>query len=64
MKTKTKTETKVGTKTDRVQSTAQALASFDREYLLILARLYHVEIWDESITKNALVAVIAQAAWS
>lgn len=58
MKTKTKT------KTDRVQSTAQVLATFDKEYLLILARLYHIEVLDELITKEALVAMIAQAAWN
>ena len=58
MKTKTKT------KTDRVQSTAQSLASFDRAYLLKLASLYHIKIWDELITKEALVAMIAQAAWN
>ena len=52
------------TKADRVQSTAQDLASLDREYLLILARLYHIEVWDESITKDALVVMIAQAAWN
>ena len=52
------------TQTDRVQSTAQVLASFDRECLLTLARLYHIEIWDESITKEELVAIIAQAAWN
>ena len=52
------------TNADRVQSTAQDLASLDREYLLILARLYHIEVWDESITKDALVIMIAQAAWN
>jgi len=52
------------TKTDRVQSTAQVLASFDKEYLLILARLYHIEIWDQTISKEALAALIAQAAWN
>ena len=52
------------TNADRVQSIAQDLASFDREYLLILARLYHIEVWDESITKDALVVMIAQAAWN
>jgi hypothetical protein len=52
------------TKTDRVHSTSQALASFDKEYLLILARLYHIEVWDELITKEGLVALIAQAAWN
>jgi hypothetical protein len=56
-----KTETR---KTDRVQSTAQALASFDKEYLLVLASLYHIEVWDELITKEALVVMIAQAAWN
>jgi hypothetical protein len=56
--------TKTRTKTDRVQSTAEALESFDKEYLLILAGLYHIEVWDELITKEALVAMIAQAAWS
>jgi hypothetical protein len=55
---------KTKTKTDRVQSTAEVLASFDREYLLILARLYHIDVWDELITKEALVAMIAQAAWN
>jgi hypothetical protein len=55
---------KIRTKTDRVQSTAEALASFDKEYLLILANLYHIEVWDELITKEALVAMIAQAAWN
>jgi hypothetical protein len=57
-------KTKTRTKTERVQSTAQALATFDREYLLILARLYHIDVWDELITKEALVALIAQAAWN
>jgi len=52
------------TKTDRVQSTARALASFDKEYLLTLADLYHIVVWDERITKEALVAMIAQAAWN
>jgi hypothetical protein len=52
------------TKTDRVQSTAQALARLDKEYLLLLASLYHIEVWDELITKEALVAMIAQAAWN
>jgi hypothetical protein len=56
--------TKIRTKADRVQSTAEALASFDKEYLLILANLYHIEVWDELITKEALVAIIAQAAWN
>jgi len=51
-------------KIDRVQSTAQALTSFDKEYLLILASLYHIEVWDELVTKEALVAMIAQAAWN
>ncbi|HEY5246864.1 MAG TPA: hypothetical protein VIJ15_00235 [Dermatophilaceae bacterium] len=60
MKTKTKTKTK----TDRVQSTAQALKSYDKDYLLILARLYHIEVWDELITKENLVRMIAQAAWN
>jgi hypothetical protein len=55
---------KTKTKTDRVQSTAQVLASFDKEYLLLLASLYHIEVWDELITKEALVAMIAQAAWN
>jgi hypothetical protein len=55
---------KTKTKTDRVQSTAQVLASFDKEYLLLLANLYHIEVWDDLITKEALVAVIAQAAWN
>ena len=49
---------------DRVQSTAQALASFDQEHLLTLARLYHVDVWDESVTKEELVAMIAEAAWN
>jgi hypothetical protein len=53
------------TKTDvRVESTAQALAPFDQEYLLTLARLYHVDVWDESVTKEELVAMIAEAAWN
>jgi hypothetical protein len=52
------------TKTDHVQSTAQVLRSFDKEYLLILARLYHIEVWDELITKEGLIALIAQAAWN
>jgi hypothetical protein len=52
------------TKADHVQSTAFALASFDKEYLLILARLYHIDVWDELISKEALVAMIAQAAWN
>lgn len=56
--------TKIRTKTDCVQSTAEALAAFDKEYLLILANLYHIEVWDELITKEALVAMIAQAAWN
>ncbi|MEP7192153.1 MAG: hypothetical protein ABI903_04740 [Actinomycetota bacterium] len=55
---------KTETKTDRVQSTAQALASFDREYLLTLARLYHIDVWDDLITKEALVAIIAHAVWN
>lgn len=56
--------TKTRTKTDCVQSTAAVLASFDKEYLLILAHLYHIEVWDEFITKEALVAMIAQTAWN
>jgi hypothetical protein len=56
--------TKTRTETERVQSTAQVLATFDREYLLILARLYHIDVWDELIPKDALVAMIAQAAWN
>ena len=59
---KLKTETR--TKTDRVQSTARALKSYDKEYLLVLAGLYHIEVWDKLITKDALVAMIAQAAWN
>jgi hypothetical protein len=55
---------KTKTKIDRVQSTAHVLASFDREYLLILAGLYHIDVWDELITKEALVAMIAQAVWN
>jgi hypothetical protein len=55
---------KTKTKTDQVQSTAQVLASFDREYLLNLAMLYHIDVWDELITKEALVAMIAQAVWN
>ena len=55
---------KTKTKTDRVQSTAQALKSYDKDYLLILARLYHIEVWDELITKENLVRMIAQAAWN
>ena len=55
---------KTKTKTDRVQSTAHVLASFDKEYLLILANLYHIEVWDDLVTKEALVALIAQAAWN
>ena len=55
---------KLKRKTDRVQSTAQALMSYDMEYLLILANLYHVEVWDKLITKKALVAILAQAAWN
>ena len=51
-------------RTDRVQSTAQALATFDKEYLLVLASLYHIEVWDELVTKEALVSMIAQAAWN
>ena len=58
MKTNTKT------KTDRVQSTAKVLASFEREHLLTLAMLYHIDVWDKSITKEALVAMIAQAVWN
>jgi hypothetical protein len=57
-------KTKTSPKTDRVQSTALALASYDKEYLIVLASLYHVEIWDETITKDALVAIIAQAVWN
>jgi len=60
MKTRTETETE----TERVQSTAQVLATFDREYLLILAGLYHIDVWDELIAKEALVALIARAAWN
>jgi len=53
------------TKTDvRVQYTAQALAAFDKEYLLTLARLYHIEVWDKLISKKELVAMIAEAAWN
>jgi len=52
------------TKTDHVQSTARALVAFDKEYLLILARLYHIDVWDDLVTKEALVAMIAQAAWN
>jgi hypothetical protein len=53
------------TKTDvRVQCTAQALAAFDKEYLLTLARLYHIEVWDKLISKKELVAMIAEAAWN
>jgi hypothetical protein len=55
---------KTKTETDRIQSTAQVLASFDKGYLLLLASLYHIEVWDELITKEALVAMIAQAAWN
>jgi hypothetical protein len=55
-----RTESKI----DRVQSTAQVLRSFDKEYLFILAGLYHIEVWDELITKEALVTLIAQAAWN
>jgi len=55
---------KTKSKTDRVQATAQVLGSFEKEYLLNLARLYHIEVWDELITKEALVALIAQAAWN
>ena len=51
-------------KTDRVRSTARVLAAYDKEYLLTLANLYHIEIWDEKIGKEALVAIIAQAAWN
>jgi len=57
-------KTKTRTKTECVQSTARALATFDKEYLLTLARLYHIDVWDELITKDALVALIAQAAWN
>ena len=59
-----KPHTQARTKTDRVQSTARALKSYDKDYLLILAGLYHIEVWDELITKDALVAMIAQAAWN
>ena len=55
---------KTKTETDRIQSTAHVLASFDKDYLLLLAGLYHIEVWDELITKEALVAMIAQAAWN
>jgi len=55
---------KTNTKTDRVQATARALESFDKGYLLTLANLYHIVVWDEMITKEALVAMIAQAAWN
>jgi hypothetical protein len=57
-------KTKTRTKTERVQTTAHVLATFDKEYLLTLARLYHIDVWDELITKEALVAMIAQAAWN
>ena len=59
---KTRTSTKA--KTDRVQSTARAPKSYDKNYLLNLAGLYHIEIWDDRITKDALAARIAQAAWN
>jgi hypothetical protein len=55
---------KTKTKTDRAQSTVQALTSFDKEYLLVLASLYHIEVLDELITKEALVAMIAPATWN
>jgi hypothetical protein len=45
---------KTKTRTDRVQCTVQALTSFDKEYLLNLVSLYHIEVgWDELITKEA-----------
>jgi len=59
-----KPHTQTRTKTDRVQSTARALKSYDKDYLRTLACLYHIEVWDELITKDALVAMIAQAAWN
>jgi hypothetical protein len=59
-----KPATETRTKTDRVQSTARALKSYDKDYLLILAGLYHIDVWDELITKDALAAMIAQAAWN
>jgi parvulin-like peptidyl-prolyl isomerase len=64
MKTKTIQDKAIQAKTDRVRSTARALAGYDKEYLLTLANLYHIEIWDEKIAKEALVAIIAQAAWN
>ncbi len=64
MKTRTLQNKAMQAKTDRVRSTARVLASFDNEYLLTLANPYHIDIWDEKITKEALVAIIAQAAWN
>jgi hypothetical protein len=64
MRTKTIQDKAMQAKTDRVRSTARVLTSFDRGHLLTLANLYHIEIWDEKITKEALVAIIAQAAWN
>ncbi|MEP7036072.1 MAG: hypothetical protein ABI662_03230 [Dermatophilaceae bacterium] len=52
------------TKPDRVQSTARALKSYDKEHLLVLAGLFHVEVLDELVSKDALVTMIARAAWS
>jgi hypothetical protein len=62
MKTVMKNATR--NKADRVQSTARVLASFDKEYLRTLANLYHIDVWDEVISKDALVAMIAQAVWN